>query len=101
MQAIENLDDLLGAVAVWENRDLFYKVMQTSSSWLRFGARFQFIEDTSTLFASAHWFYKHMCGHEGADCCVSHIEHQLIKQSTVKSPTQIIFLLYLTTSVLS
>lgn len=49
MQAIENLDDLLGAVAVWENRDLFYKVMQTSSSWLRFGARFQFIEDISTL----------------------------------------------------
>lgn len=41
MEAIENLDDLLRAVAVWENRDLFYKVMQTSSSWQCFGAIFQ------------------------------------------------------------
>lgn len=39
----------LGAVAVWENRDLFYKVMQTSSSWQCFGVIFQFIENTSTL----------------------------------------------------
>lgn len=33
MEAIENLDDLLEAVAVWENRDLFYKVTRTISSW--------------------------------------------------------------------
>lgn len=49
METIENLDDLLGAVAVWENRDLFYKVMQSISSWQYFGVIIQFIEDTSTL----------------------------------------------------
>lgn len=32
MEAIENLDDLLGAVAVCENCDLFLKIMQTTSS---------------------------------------------------------------------
>lgn len=49
MEAIENLDDLLEAVAVWENRDLFYKVTRTISSWWCFGVIVQFIEDTSTL----------------------------------------------------
>lgn len=49
MEAIENLEDLLGAVAVWESRDLFYKVTQTSSSFQCLGVIFQFIENTSTL----------------------------------------------------
>lgn len=99
MEAIENLDDLLGAVAIWANRDLFYKVMQTSSSWQCFGVVFQFIEDTSTLLL-VHIGSTSTCVDMKVHTGVFLIEQQLIKQSTVKPPTQIIFLFYLITSPL-
>lgn len=64
----------LRAVAVWENLDLFCKLMQTSSSWPCFGVISQFIENTSTLLPLHVGFIcKYMRGHEGAHRCVFHI----------------------------
>lgn len=66
----------LRAVALWENLDLFYKLMQTSSYWQCFGVVTQFLENISALLLVHTGFIcKYMCGHEAAHCCVFHISN--------------------------